>query len=150
MGERLTSQWTATAELAYGHTGVRGRIGEVMLRKMLIDNNLPARDFERERVEQLRGIDIESNGHTIDVKSNLHDGVFFIEVDPAGWLFNPNKTSEIIVHIDIATSDVVWYTRAAARANFRVAPRLVKITADNFRPHFMSRSRDELFNLLRS
>ena len=150
MSDRLTSRWTATAAEAYGPSGMKGRMGELLFYTILRENNLPARDFEEEKQPQVQGIDIETNDHTIDVKSNLVDGMFFIEVDAAGWLFNPKKTSEIIAHIDVASKEIVWYTREAARAKMRVADRLVKITSDNFRSDFMSRSWDDLFAHLRS
>lgn len=132
-------------------SGLKGRLGEVLFFKILLENDLPVRDFEEEKRHQVQGIDIESNNHTIDVKSNLVDGKFFIEVDAAGWLFNPNKTSELIVHLDVASHEIVWYFRDVARTKFRVSDRLIRVSpTENFREDFMSRSWDDLFALLRS
>lgn len=147
---RLTPHWTKTAAEAYGPAGVKGRAGEVLFCNVLIENHLPARDFEEEKLQQVSGVDVESNGYTIDVKSNLVNSEFFIEVDAAGWLFHPQKTSDLIVHIDVDTADIVWYTREAARANLRTYNRLLKITPQNFRPSFMSRSWEDLLSYLRS
>ena len=150
MSDRLTPHWTKTTEEAYGMSGMKGRLGEVLFYKILVENNHLARDFEEEKQPQVEGIDIETNGHTIDVKSNLIEGMFFIEVNATGWLFNPRKISELIVHLDVASREVVWYKRADARAKLRTADRLVKITSENFRSDFMSRSWDNLFAYLRS
>lgn len=151
MSDRLTKRWTKTAGEAFGRSGVKGRKGELLVARILEEQSIPFQDFEEEKLQQVSGIDLQVGTHSLDVKSNLNNGVFFIEVDSNGWLFNPKKTSDIILHFDIRTSECVWYTRAAAKASIRqdsIYP-LVKITAQNARP-FMSSSWDDLFTLLRS
>ena len=133
----------------FGPYGLKGRYGEVLVLKTLIENAIPARDFEEEKLRQVSGVDIETNFYSIDVKANLQEGVFFIEVDAAGWLFNPCKISDLIVHVDIASKECVWYMRKAAQSKIRVSDRLLKITPSNFREDFMSRSWDDLFQYLR-
>lgn len=149
MSGRLTKRWTKTAGEAFGQSGFKGRIGELLVARILEEQSIPFQDFEEEKHQQISGIDLQVGTHSLDVKSNLNSGVFFIEVNNNGWLFNPQKTSDIIVHVDVKTSECVWYTRKAAQASIRRDYALVKITPQNTRP-FMSKSWDDLFALLRS
>lgn len=151
MSERLTPHWTRTLEEVYGSYGLKGRYGEVLVRNVLSENAIPARDFEENKQQQVSGVDIETKSHTLDVKANLQDSVFFIEVDAAGWLFNPVKISDLIVHIDVASQECVWYTRSDAKSKIRVGAQnqLLKITPHNYRPDFMSKSWPDLFAYLR-
>ena len=149
MTDRLTRRWTKTAGEAFGQSGVKGRQGELLVASILEEQSIPFQDFEEEKHQQVSGIDLQVGTHSLDVKSNLNNGVFFIEVSSNGWLFNPQKTSDIIIHVDVKTSECVWYTRKAAQASIRRDYALVKITPQNARP-FMSRSWDDLFTVLRS
>lgn len=152
MGERLTPLWTPTTAQAYGASGERGRLGEVYVINILRENNIQAIDFEEEKQQQIEGVDIETDQFTIDVKTNLKRGEFFIETGSSGWLFHPRKTSDIILHVDPQTSNIVWYRRAEAQSKIRktaLSSDLIRITQHNFRPDFMSSSWDDLFNTLR-
>jgi hypothetical protein len=149
MTDRLTRRWTKTAGEAFGYTGFKGRKGELLVASILDEQSIPYQDFEEEKHQQISGIDLQVGTHSIDVKSNLNRGVFFVEVNSTGWLFNPKKTSDIIIHVDVKTSECVWYTRKAAQASIRRDHALIKITTSNARP-YMSRSWDDLFTLLRS
>ena len=151
MGDRLTPNWTTTAAEAYGASGDIGRRGEVLVCSKLNQAGLLAQDFEEQYKEQVAGIDISVNGCTIDVKANLHNQQFWIETGTQGWLFNPRKTSHIILHVDISTEEVVWYPRLQAVTFIRRSASpdsLVHITTDKFRSNFMSRSWDNLFIFL--
>lgn len=152
MSARLTKYWTQTTEEAYGMSGMKGRYGEVLFFQMLERENISAKDYEDQRAKQLAGVDIEAGKYTIDVKANLEDGVFFIEVDPKGWLFNPKKISDVIVHIDVATQSVVWYMRNVAKSKIICSEyrTLVKITPSNIRTDFMHTDCNDLYRLLRS
>ena len=152
MSGRLTKRWTKTAGEAYGLTGFKGRQGELMVAHILEEQSIPFQDFEEDKHQQVSGVDLQASTHSLDVKSNLNNSRFFIEVSSNGWLFNPNKTSDIIIHVDVKTQECVWYTRKAAQASIR--PRsgwneLVEINLSNSR-QYMSRSWDDLFTLLRS
>lgn len=149
MSDRLTSKWTATAAEAYGISGDRGRQGEVLVCSILERNGFEVQDFEEQYKEQVAGVDILVNGHTIDVKCNLHNKQFWIETGYEGWLFNSRKTSDIILHVDLDTEDVVWYTRESAKTKVRKTEHLTThISESKFHPGFMSRSWDDLFTLL--
>lgn len=152
MSDRLTPLWTETAGEAFGESGNKGRVGEVLVLNKLVEQSLPAIDFEEDRYKQVTGVDIQSGSYTLDIKANLHEKAFFIEVDPEGWLFHPFKCSDIIVHVDIDCGDIVWYRRACAKTKLRCNPLrpLVRIHEGNFKPEWMSRSWEDLFQLLRS
>lgn len=152
MSDRLTPLWTKDAEGAFGESGAKGRAGEVLVLNKLREQSLPAIDFEEDKRKQVSGIDIQSGRYSLDVKANLHKGTFFIEIDPQGWLFHFSKTSDIIVHVDPDTEEVVWYKRDDARSKVRHSTlrQLVRIHEGNFRPDWMSCSWGDLFTLLRS
>lgn len=71
----------------------------------------------QDRCNQARGRDIEFNNgkwknyYTADIKNNLKYNKFYVEMDDAGWLFNPNKDSHRIWHVDPETGQMVWYDR---------------------------------------
>lgn len=157
MSNRLTNRWTNTAAEAFGGTGERGRTAEILVMQILESASIEAQDFEEDYKMQVAGIDLISNGLSIDVKGNLYKGHFYIENGTQGWLFNVNKTSNIILHVDPATKDVVWYHRSVAQSKIRQvvehkgsSKSLIKIDQNNFRPEFMSRSWEELYTLLRT
>lgn len=118
----------------------------------LYNQQIDVIDYEQDYDHQLSGVDIQVSDHTIDVKANLNNGVFYIEVGGLGWLFNPAKISEIIVHVDISTEEIIWYYRAVAQSKIRCNNQrtLVKIDLGNYRNDFMHRSWDHLFDVLRS
>ena len=118
ISKRLTSRWTTTAEEAYGNTGKQGRSGELWLAAFLRNKNYNVEDCESSKENQLKGVDLTISGnslfrsYTIDVKTNLqNDGTFFIETNERGWLFNPNKTSDCIWHVNPDTKNMIWYSR---------------------------------------
>lgn len=152
MSDRLTTRWTETAEEAFGESGAKGRAGELLILNILQEQSIPAIDLEEDRHKQVRGLDIQTENYSLDVKTNLHRGTFFIEVDPLGWLFHHSKISDIIVHIDPDTKEIVWYRREVAKSKLRIncLRPLVRIHEGNFKPEWMSRSWDDLFTLLRS
>jgi len=149
MTDRLTRRWTKTAGEAFGQSGFKGRQGELLVASILEEQSIPFQDFEEEKHQQVSGVDLQVGTHSLDVKSNLNGGVFFIEVNSNGWLFNPKKTSDIIIHVDVKTSECIWYTRKAAQASIRRDYALVKITPQNTRP-FMSKSWDDLIQFLKT
>jgi len=155
MSERLTDRWTDSAAEAYGISGERGRTAEMLVIGIINSAGISAEDFESDYDKQVAGIDIVSNGLSIDVKGNLYNGHFYIENGTRGWLFNSNKKSDIILHVDPNTSEVVWYSRNIAQQKIRMVTdygrdtSLVKIDQSNFRKDFMNTSWDDLFAILR-
>ena len=152
MSERLTTQWTNTAEEAFGESGAKGRIGELLILNTLQEQSIPAVDLEEDKRKQVRGLDIQTEKYSLDVKTNLHEGTFFIEVDPLGWLFHHSKISDIIIHVDPITKEVVWYHREVAKQKLRIncIRPLIRIHEGNFKSEWMSQSWDDLFILLKS
>jgi hypothetical protein len=112
---RLTPEWTPTLEGAYGANGAKGRAAELLYAQHVANQGMIAHDRESDYHDQVSGIDfIVQKGDklfTVDVKGNLNNKRFYVEVGPRGWLFNPKKISEFIIHIDINTHDAVLYKR---------------------------------------
>lgn len=156
MSERLTHHWTETAAQAYGKAGERGRTAELLVMDILTRNNIEYEDFEDDYQYQVAGIDILTDKLSIDVKGNLYKGHFYIENGTTGWLFNPNKTSDVILHVDPNTEEVVWYYRSVAASKIRSVndygekKSIFKVSDINFREDFMYRDWESLFKLLQS
>lgn len=118
MSERLTSDWTKTAEEAYGKTGKQGFEGEVFVFNVIKSWGWECILHEDDKVLQMQGIDVEFKKptwtyfYTADVKNNLRDdGIFFVEGGSYGWLFNTRKVSDRIWHCNPNTGWMAWYDR---------------------------------------
>lgn len=117
MGNRLTDEWTETAAEAFGDTGKRGRDGELFVKGYLESLGFNVIDNEGDYETQVSGQDliftINDKHHSVDVKSNLTDNnVFYVEIEPTGWLFNSRKTSNLICHVNPRKGNMFWYSRA--------------------------------------
>lgn len=152
MSDRLTSKWTNTAEEAFGRSGQLGRTGELFAINRLREQLIPATDTENDRHLQVSGVDIVTPGCTVDVKSNLKRGRFFVETGLRGWLFHPSKTSDVIIHVDVSTGECAWYYRSHLSKVIRPQPisasnsssGLVPLTHTS-RPDIISNSWDDFF-----
>lgn len=118
MSERLTTEWTKTAEGAFGPSGAKGLKGEVFVKQVLESWGWNVILHEADQTKQLAGIDIEfqspkwKRSYSADVKSNIDSyGTFYIETDDKGWLFNPSKISHRIWHCNPTTGQMAWYDR---------------------------------------
>jgi hypothetical protein len=116
MSERLTSEWTPTAEGAFGETGARGREGELFVKKYLESMSYEVTDNESDYHTQLSGQDliftIDNITYSVDIKSNLRDdGGFYVEGRASGWLFKKIKTSDFICHVNTRNGQMMWYRR---------------------------------------
>lgn len=163
MSGRLANHWTDSLAQAYGESGERGRAAELLVMDILKRNGIDFVEYESDYQQQVAGIDLISNGLSIDVKGNFYKGHFYIENGPAGWLFSPNKKSDIILHIDPSTEEIVWYYRMQAKQIVRQVPdeygppwgkgakSIVEITSSKIdsRKDVMSRDWEALFKLLR-
>ena len=79
MAERLTTDWTETAEEAFGETGVVGESGEVVVKGILESLGLEdVQHYPSDKKLQLEGKDLSFtlDGELcwVDVKNNLHHG----------------------------------------------------------------------------
>lgn len=125
MSGRLTKEWTATSEEAFGASGAKGDKGEDFLMEVFSSWGWHAtchRGLDS-KAAQVTGVDITFqnpkwvNSYTCDVKANLNDsGVFYVETHAKGWLFNPKKTSNRIWHVNPSTGWMAWYGREEMKA----------------------------------
>lgn len=118
MANRLTNEWTKTAEGAFGATGARGLIGEKLVTQALRDMGCEVELYEDDYQMQVAGIDVEVRTcdgvfvYNADVKANMKStGAFCVEIDSNGWLFNPKKTSQKIIHVNPTTGWMAIYDR---------------------------------------
>lgn len=118
MSERLTAEWTKTAEEAFGETGARGTIGEHFVANTLTSWGWEVELYEEDFDMQVSGIDISfrnpkwARSYTADIKTNLDEyGNFFVDTSPNGWLFKSSKTSNRIWHCNPQTGWMAWYDR---------------------------------------
>lgn len=121
---RLTNTWTVgdqALKRAFGTSGEIGSSGEQLFKRQLDKRWIPYVHYEDDKAEQCAGIDFKVSGYTIDVKTNLHGAVAYIELGQGGWLFDPKKTSDIILHLDRESEHHCWYFRKEAQKAFRCA-----------------------------
>jgi hypothetical protein len=116
MNTRKVDYWAKTAAEAFGETGERGREGELFVKAYLESLGFPVIDNEEDYATQVSGQDliftVEGKQHSVDVKSNLTDNnIFYVELHPTGWLFNPQKKSNLICHVNPRRQNMFWYTR---------------------------------------
>lgn len=108
----------------------KGDEGELIFVSQMNARGINTRTFPSDYKMQVAGIDVLCNNEVaIDVKYNYkkgrHNGkafgYFYIENDTGGWLFNPNKISEIVVHVcQSDTNQCCWYFRDEARKNVQI------------------------------
>ena len=116
MSKRRTPYWTRTTAQAYGPSGVKGRSGESFFIKVFKAKGWKVIDHESGRSKQCSGVDVTLKKKdvvlTIDVKTNLKENKSFaVEVQPDGWLYNTEKTSECICHVDPISRIYAIYPR---------------------------------------
>lgn len=116
MSNRLTPRWVPTAEGAYGKTGKKGKIAEDIHDDWWRSQGANVYSCENDKLLQVQGIDsiVEMDGwsFTVDVKGNWNqDRSFYVEASPNGWLFNTNKISTLITHINIHNKKMFCYHR---------------------------------------
>lgn len=116
---RKTSEWTTDLEEAFGKTGIKGNNGERWVAEMLIEYGIPAKISKDHRKMQTSGVDIFAVMHfdfSADVKNNVKsNGNFPIYFK---WLYDPEKFSEYIIHVNPETKKMYWYLRDEAQQYF--------------------------------
>lgn len=116
---RITSEWTSDLISAFGNNSQINRAisGENLWEAFAHRTYDLVINHSSDKEKQIQGIDftIKKNHWridvTVDVKSNLRDGYFFIENDSSGWLRHPNKKTIRIVHVDPDTGWICEYDR---------------------------------------
>lgn len=118
MTTRLTPEWTKSLVEVFGGVGAKGEEGESFLARVFSSWGWEYRMFPESKQQQIKGVDIEFRDpnwvkfYSADVKHNIDQyGNFFVETDQKGWLFNKNKTSDRIWHVNTDTGWMAWYGR---------------------------------------
>ena len=112
MSDRLTSEWTPTAEGAFGQSGKKGRIGELFMMEVLKNKlGYDVVDYEDDYEKQISGIDIGFKSpawrkyYTGDVKNNQDKyGNFYVYRD---WLFKTK--ADRIFHVCPESGWITYY-----------------------------------------
>jgi len=119
--------WFDTAGEKYGAAGIKGDQGERLYYDFAVRRYDSVSWNQSNKADQAAGADfsIKNNkwpkAYTVDVKANLKSGDFYIDNKASGWLWAQKKVSDIIVHLDIDTGDLVQYYRKDMKS-FMVAP----------------------------
>ena len=115
---RLTQEWTPTLEGAFGDKGRIARDAELFVKEAVESWGWEVKDNESDYADQVAGRDLLikkptwSNFYSIDVKANMNEfGVFMVDSNEGGWLFNPKKKSDRIWHVNPTTGWMAWYGR---------------------------------------
>lgn len=120
MSDRERGEWTKTTEEAFGADNIlvkRGKEAEEEYFNWAKRYYQVAISHEEDREKQNQGIDftIQKAGwkspRTVEIKSNLKKKSFYIDNRDDGWLRNPNKISDRIVHIDLKNGWAADYRR---------------------------------------
>jgi hypothetical protein len=117
--DRITSEWTDTLAEAFGntHSIANAVIAEEMYYQFAIRTYADVQYMPSDRSFQTRGIDLLVKQaswprfYAVDVKANMHGIKFWIDNRESGWLRNPQKRTDIIVHIDVDSKHALQYTR---------------------------------------
>jgi len=123
MGDRLTSEWTDTAEEAFGSTGAKGRIGELFMIEVFKKWGWEVSDEEDNKYYQTRGVDLQfrrpcwKKSYSCDVKNNMNEyGSFYVHKD---WLLNPRHINDRYFHVNPDTGWVAFYSAADMKTWYR-------------------------------
>ena len=135
MSDRLTSEWTQTAEEAFGQSGAKGRTGELFVKEAILSWGWEVQDNESDYDQQVAGQDLWikaptwKNFYSIDVKTNMGEhGAFPVITEQ--WM-NPKKLNDRFWHVNVDTGWMAWYSREDMqhyimknniKENFRVFP----------------------------
>ena len=116
---RITNKWTNTLEGAFGNTEqIKKAVqGEQLSEKFARNTYDEVINHSDDKQKQIQGADFSikknswSRYYTVDVKSNMKHGYFYIENTKDGWLRNARKTTDRIVHIEVSTGYICEYDR---------------------------------------
>lgn len=121
MSDRLTNQWTATLEEAFGEMGKKGREGEEFLFEVFDKWGWEYKDTESNKTEQLNGIDVWfkkpewSKFYSANVKNNITPaGNFRVYED---W-FDGLLMFDRIFHVNDQTKNLCWYDAQHMKNSF--------------------------------
>lgn len=143
MSDRLTSEWTKTAEEAFGATGAKGDLGEKFMMKVFESWGWEAERHEDDRAKQVLGIDITFKkpqwfrSYTCDVKNNMDDyGNFYVHAD---WLMKETFEADRVFHVNPDTGWFVWYDVKEMRKAYDTTEKYMMFTAKTRLPFMEAR-----------
>jgi len=117
MSERLIKYWGKNSEEAFGKPGKIGDQGEAFFVEVYKNKDWFVQ-HKSNFSHQTTGVDVilinkeTKVEHTIDVKNNLKvDGIFYVDTDEDGWLFNKKYKNEFVSHVNPETGIIATYKR---------------------------------------
>ena len=121
MSKRITGKWTETTTEAFGDDKriQRGIKAEKLYYNYAKENYFKVIHHDSDRDKQNQGIDFEvwqnnlsKSPIGIDVKGTLFsDGAFVVENSPEGWIRNPKKKNDKVVHLNTEDMRAIEYDR---------------------------------------
>jgi len=116
---------TLTLEQKFGKDGVVGSRGEELFYQYAIRTYDEVYWYQNDMSEQVKGVDFKFKKsawrflYSADIKTNMkgkfingkYYGKFVVEANKKGWLKNPKKTSNRIIHLDLENLYYLEYSR---------------------------------------
>ena len=101
----------------FGQSGLVGGKAEEYAYSQLLNAYDSVIDLREDKEAQYRGIDFSikqrkwKHAYSLDVKGNLHNGMFYLEFQKSdgrpGWFHT--STSHRIYHVDVEEGKIAWY-----------------------------------------
>ncbi len=101
----------------FGQSGLVGGQAEEYAYSQLLNAYDSVIDLREDKEAQYRGIDFSikqrkwKHAYSLDVKGNLHNGMFYLEFQKSdgrpGWFHT--STSHRIYHVDVEEGKIAWY-----------------------------------------
>ena len=112
----MSKKFKKTLEEKYGLSGKKGKEGEDFFVQFYEAKGYKVICTDDDIILQSKGIDFYLNTgtglYTVDVKNNLTlYNTIYVECNSNGWLYNPNKKSEFISHVNPKSCRIVTYRR---------------------------------------
>ena len=116
---------TLTLEQKFGKDGILGHKGEELFYQYAIRTYDEVYWYANDMKEQVKGVDFKFKKsswrflYSADIKANMkgkfingrYYGKFVVEANKSGWLKNPRKTSNRIIHLDVENNYYLEYSR---------------------------------------
>jgi hypothetical protein len=116
---------TLTLEQKFGKVGALGAKGEELFYQYAIRTYDEVYWYQNDMKQQVKGVDFKFKKlawqflYSADIKANMkgkfingkYYGTFVVEANNHGWIKNPKKTSNRIIHLDIENLFYLEYSR---------------------------------------
>lgn len=121
MMNRITRKWTEDLKSAFGNTPQIDKAikGEQFWERFARNTYDEVINHSSDRVKQTEGVDFTIKKEdwyqpiTVDVKSNMKNGYFYVENNEDGWLRNKKKKTVRIVHLEVDSGWICEYDRVS-------------------------------------